>query len=297
MNKPIMQHYVPQFLLKNFEITMKKGKEKSVFVFDKSNFNEFQSAINKIAAENYFYEVKTQKGEYSIEANLGSYEDVAGAIIKRIIENKSLKSITNKEKIALSKFIAIQVLRVPATRNQVNGAFEFMFKFMGEVSWSEQTKLYSKVSHCESVLNLANKLSPFLYNKDWVLYESKGENYIIGDNPVVLNNTVNNGELGLKSEGVEIYLPLSPTYCLLLICKSVRKTLSKKIVELSGDAEAKTLLNAITKFHDTLKSSGTSVSTAEVVTFVNSLQIQYAERFLYSHKKHFDLPKEMLSLA
>lgn len=294
MNKTIMQHYVPRFLLKNFKIPIKKGEE-AVLVFDKSNFNEFQSAINKIAAENYFYEVKTQNGKYSIEADLGKYETDAGAIVNRIIKYKSLKSMTKKDKIALSKFIAIQILRVPSARNQVNDVFDFIFKFTGEVNCSEQKKLYSKVSHCESILSSANKLSPFLYNKDWVLYESKGENYIIGDNPVVLNNTFNNGELGLKSEGVEIYLPLSPNYCLLLICKSVRKTLSKKIAELSGDAEAKTLLNTITKFHDTLKSNGTSFSPTEVVTFVNSLQIQYAERFLYSHKKHSDLPKEMLS--
>lgn len=300
MSTAINQHYIPQFLLRNFQIPEKKGSEKAIFVFDKSTTNEYQSPIKQAATERYFYEVRTEGSEYSIENELGKYESLTSPIIQKIIENKSLKSITRKEKMIVTRFICLQLLRVPVTRNRFSDLaelFEREFDIFKSNGISKPTADEDKIAHCDFVLSSVTSFAPFIYNKDWLLCESHDANYMIGDNPVVMNNTFNESHrgLGLKSEGIEIYMPISPKYCLLLICSSVRKNISKILAEPSNwkkDELAAERLNQFSKF---LKRNETVISSNDNVIFANSLQIAYSERFIYSHKKQFDLPKEIVA--
>lgn len=298
MTNAINQHYVPQFLLKNFQIKEKKGKESAIFIFDKVANKEYQGPIKSTGAERYFYEVKEQS--YTIEDKLGEYESITGEIIRKILEHKGLKRLTRKEKIIISKFLALQILRVPAMRKSFSGfteAMEEKFNYFESLGVPKPTQNEEKIAHCDFTLSSVNTFFPFIYNKDWLLCESVSEEYIIGDNPVVLNNTFNRerGNLGLASNGVEIYMPISPRYCLLLVCNSVRKTISEKLSNTSAvNPEAKFHAARLNKFVSNLKRSETVVSSQDNVIFANSLQVMFAERFIYSHnKKIFDLPKEM----
>ena len=296
MNTPINQHYVPQFLLRNFQIPEKRGKESAIFTFDKSTHNEYQTPIKTTAAERYFYEVKEES--YTIEDKLGEYESITGEIVRKVLENQSIKKITNKEKVIIAKFIALQILRVPAMRNrftQFTDLIEERFNYFGSRGIPKPSEAEEKISHCNFVLNTMNDFFPFVYNKDWVLCESVNSDYIIGDNPVVLNNTFNKGRgnLGLASNGVEIYMPISPKYCLLLICRSVRKSISEPLLNSPVNSDIQPSISRLKEFVRKLKFNETITSAPENVMFVNSLQVMFAERFLYSHKKSFDLPKQM----
>ena len=95
MNTPINQHYVPQFLLRNFKIIKKRDKESSIFIFDKRTIKEYQAAIKSTATGRHFYEVKDKN--FTIEDKLGEYECLAGPIVCKIIENKNIKSLTKKK--------------------------------------------------------------------------------------------------------------------------------------------------------------------------------------------------------
>ncbi|ATZ62972.1 DUF4238 domain-containing protein [Acinetobacter bereziniae] len=300
MNSPINQHYVPQGILRNFQIQNKKGKEKCIYVFDKSNCKEYQSPIRKIATERYFYEVNYKDQEISIENELEKYESTSIPIIQKIISNRSLKSITKKEKLALSKFICLQLTRVPATRNKFVNLADFFDKelnYFQSMGVSRPNEVDDKIIHFEFIMDTISKFTPLIYNKDWLLCESINENYFIGDNPVVLNNTFNKNQngIGLKSLGVEIYMPISPNYCLLLICNSVRKSIKNMLNHPITNIKDEPAVDKLISFKQQLKRNETVVQSKENVIFANFLQYSYAERFIYSHKLDFSLPKEILS--
>lgn len=300
MSAPIIQHYIPQFLLRNFKIKEKKGNEEAIFVFDKSTNREYQSPIKKVAAERHFYEVKTETNQYSIENELGKYESITKPIIQKVIQNKSIKSITKKEKMILSKFICLQILRVPSTRNNFSDlteAFAQKFNFFEISGIPRPTPEEEKITHCNFVLNEVTTLVPFVYNKDWILCEAYDSSFIIGDNPVVMSNTFykGRGNLGLKSQGIEIYMPISPEFCLLLVCNSIRKAISERLAHAPTHKELASSVERLTQLSSVLKRNETIRNTKENIIFVNSLQVGYAERFVYSDKKDFDLPKELIA--
>ena len=298
MKTPILQHYVPQFLLRNFQFKATNHKaDTKIYVYDKSNSKNFLAPIKSTGGERYFYEVKSQYDRYSIEERLGVHESNTAPIIKRIIENKSLKTLTKKEKMTLSKFISLQFLRGPAIRNRLSelvDLLEMELNFFEENEVAKPTELENKRNHCEIVLNGVNQLSPFLYNKDWILCDSTTLGLIISDNPVVMHNTFDEGT-GLRNEGVEVYMPISPRFSLLILCSSVRKRITESLEKPIKNPLAKPHIKNLEKYAHTFKRNGTLKQNSENVIFLNSLQVINSERFLYSQQPNFDLPNLMIS--
>lgn len=298
MNTAILQHYVPQFLLRHFKSRPSIVKSDAKFyVYDKLNDKEFYAPISKTGGERYFYELKAENEEFSIEEKLGVFESATAPLINKIIENGSLKSLTRKEKSVLSKFIALQYLRGPAIRNRLSelaDRLEIDFNFFEETGITKPTEDENKRNHCELVLEGVHKLSPFLYNKDWVLCESKTSGIIIGDSPVVMYNTFSNGT-GLKNHGVEIYLPISPKYCLLILCSTVRRVIDISLSQKIKNPLAKPHIRNLKSYSQIFKRKGTMYLNSETLKFINSLQIINSERFLYNKEMNFELAKDMIS--
>jgi len=69
--------------------------------------------------------------------------------------------------------------------------------------------------------SLAKQFTSHLLDKHWaVLTPPHGETFYVSDSPVALNNLVDRGprgNLGLQCEGIEIYLPLSHSLCLMVL--------------------------------------------------------------------------------
>src|SRR4051812_21414609 len=102
-NQPRIQHYVPQFLLRNFA-----NPRGQLAVFDKANGRSFSTSPKGVAAEAWFYDFIDGKGDpQSLEQALGRLEGGMAAIIAGIIEKQSLAHLTNDEQSGLAFFAAV----------------------------------------------------------------------------------------------------------------------------------------------------------------------------------------------
>src|SRR6266542_326641 len=127
-NHPKNQHYVPQFLLRNF--TNPKGQ---LSVFDKAKEKSFSTSPRGIAAEAWFYDFVDDRGDpQSFEHVLGSLVANVSGIIARIIEKQSLAHLTTDERIGLSFFAAVPQLRVKAMRERAQSLNTGILRVLAE---------------------------------------------------------------------------------------------------------------------------------------------------------------------
>jgi hypothetical protein len=132
-------------------------------------------------------------------------------------------------------------------------------------------------------------------NKSWILYTTTSQDpFWIGDHPVTLENTLNQSEvlgtLGLGVRGIEISLPLSDTLCLGFLCPSnealVRESLTvAETTDQSVDA-ARRLICAF-------EGKDPFLFSHENVMHHNSLQVAYAEKYVFSRINEFSVAREM----
>ena len=88
---PKKQHYVPQFILKNF----KSGKKKRVYVFDKQKRSTYPAAVHDVACENGYYNIELDGKGFTIEGKLASLENVASLAINKIVINENLSCLSD----------------------------------------------------------------------------------------------------------------------------------------------------------------------------------------------------------
>ena len=268
------QHYVPQFLLKNFS---SRGR-KFIWAYDKNERHSIKNQIKerpikKVASEEYFYDHNDNNKIGSYEYALQQAEDVTAPIIEKIIETKNITDLSEEERKTLSFFITLQNLRTKGQLLQTETSMETLSKQLKDKANIEVPNIESKKIWF-SMLEKSTSFYEILMNKVWMLSESNNS-FLISDNPVTLQNTTDiseiRGTLGLDSFGIEIYLPLSPSLTLCLFCE--------KLFENNG-YNKKNIPNLICE--------------PENVENINSLQIAYSERFIFSHKNEFELVKKQL---
>jgi hypothetical protein len=271
------QHYVPQFLLKNFS---SRGR-KFIWAYDKKEKYSIKNQIKerpikKVASEEYFYDKNENNEIGSYEYALQQAEDATAPIIEKIIETKNIIDLSEDERKTLSFFIILQNLRTKGQLLQTETSMETLSKQLKDEANIVVPNIDSKKIWF-SMLEKSTSFYKILMNKVWMLSESNNS-FLISDNPVTLQNTTDiseiRGTLGLESFGIEIYLPLSPSLTLCLFCE--------KLFENSGYNK---------KYIPNL------TCEPENVENINSLQIAYSERFIFSHKNEFELVKKQLKNA
>ncbi|WP_440066867.1 DUF4238 domain-containing protein [Tenacibaculum discolor] len=271
------QHYVPQFLLKNFS---NRGN-KFIWAYDKNEKYSIQNQIKerpikKVASEEYFYDQFKNSKIGSYEYALQQAENETAPIIEKIIETKNIIDLSKEERQTLSFFIILQRLRTKGQLLQTETSMETLSKQLKDKANIDIPNIDSKKIWF-SMLEKSTSFYEILMNKVWMLSESNNS-FLISDNPVTLQNTTDTSEirgtLGLESFGIEIYLPLSPSLTLCLFCEKLFKN--------SGYNE-KYIPNLTCK--------------PENVENINSLQIAYSERFIFSHNNDFELVKKQLKNA
>jgi len=92
--QPISHHYVPQFYLRQF--STKKGKEYSIFTFDKTLKKIFISNIKNVCCEDYFYDFM-DKIPYSYYEKYPVNESKSGKKLKKINNIKDLAELKDNE--------------------------------------------------------------------------------------------------------------------------------------------------------------------------------------------------------
>lgn len=305
------QHYVPKFLLKNFT----HGKKPKIFVYDKSNDRRFQTNIKNVAVESGFYDIELTDRVLTLEPGLAHLETNASGIIKKLLNQKTIRALDKHEVVILAVFLAVQFVRTKEHRlrfEHLGKLFSDKLRSMGATEENIEKEMKApagvpedKLIGLKSVVG-ATKFVPHFINKAWVLFEtSRKHPFYISDNPLTLHNEVDHGlygNLGLAVRGIEIYLPLSTTLCLGLLCPTIAKEFHEadknmKLLDQVAPGLADTVMNrpaAARAFCEGLI-NGTPIKIIEDnVTMINSLQVVYSSRFVYCETDSFGLVERML---
>lgn len=253
-------HYVPRFLLKNFT----HGKKPNIFVYDKSNDKRFRTNIKNIAVENRFYELKLPDGILTLEPELADLETNSAQIIEKLIQEKSIRALNNDEVKKLAIFLAIQFFRTKEHRLRLEQKVKLIVQKLRDGGATEEnieevTKgptgvPMNKLIGLSLILD-AKEFVPYFLNKVWVLFETTYRHpFFISDNPITLYNEINHlpyGNIGLAVRGIEIYLPISTTLCLGLLCPTIVDEIQKaneiieKLEEISPELVDSTMKRSI----------------------------------------------------
>jgi hypothetical protein len=304
-----IQHYVPQFLLKQFA----SGKKPQVWVFDKKTGNKFKTHVKNVASENGFYDFQFKGNEYTIEPSLSKIETHASKIVRDIVRKNSITDLSNEDMLFLSHFFALQFVRTKQHRQ--------LFKDLSETLGDTLKKRGEDISQIKDYVEVDNRtlklqgirsilkssdFAPHFLNKSWVLFKTiKSHPLYISDNPVTLQNLTDHGpygNIGLAVRGIEIYFPLSKTLVLGMFCKSleeeVRKTYEKykTIMRLDSDIASKSIkdISFILQIMDGFEKKATVPFMAESVINHNSLQVYFSSRFVFSSSDDFSLAIKMI---
>jgi len=300
---------VPQFMLRRFCIP---GTEQ-VYVFDKTNSRTFKTNTKNVAAESRFYDVELEDATVSLEPGLSRLESSVSDILESVISKASLASISDDEKRLVSLFVAIQLIRVRSWRQTSIDATKQLEQQL--LAWGFDPKEVANFEvmdeedakrHALGAISEADHYAPLLFGKDWFLFRSPDDQpFVISDNPVTLQNvmdrSLHSGGLGLASRGIEIHLPLSPQLSLAMYCPTNREAFGttlekfwiseKSLPSLPDELKKKAAsLKGIAEAIDT----GLSAESAEGTANLNSLQVGFSERFIFSCGDDFDFAERMI---
>lgn len=278
MKKVKKQHYVPQFYLKRFT---KDGN--SLFVFDKIEKRIFETNMINVANERYFYDI-TWHGDLStldtqlIEKELARIETLFSENIELLLaEVEKRKNFAKTDMSTLGNFIVIQWLRTKNFRTAYIEDWKKMIK--GELNKELKARNikiseneyeirikedFQKVMHNHIIFNwnFLFKVLNLIKNHIWFIgINNTSINFITSDNPVVKKPHLTSD--GIASKGIEIALPLSLRYILILWERSYFKDF------INLDCKAKYL----------------SISK---VKYYNNLQLQQSYRQVFSHINNLD---------
>jgi hypothetical protein len=286
------QHYVPQMLLRGFSIS---ADTEQVHVFDKRTDKTFVTTVRNIAAEHGYYDL----GESAtLDEAMTRADEVTFPIIERIRERQSLAAVSAVDRTCLAGFVVLQFLR---TRGFQEGMRHIGQSFVEAIRerglkppehWDASLTAERQRAHYLRVIpGFLKDFLPHLLVKDLLLFKTDGNTpFCISDNPVALNNTVNDGDgirgtLGFAVPGIEVHLPISSELSLAYICPSVGATyevLQKQLRSFGG------LMSEDALYYLHGRDTGKAIKLKpENVRFHNSLQIRNAERFVISSRNEF----------
>jgi hypothetical protein len=305
MSKPKIHHYVPQFLLNEFVA----GSRKHLHAFNKTTGQTFVVGINRAAAESGFNDVDLDSGVWAEDA-FGVLERDAAPVFKRIVGEKSLSGLTQREREVVAIFIATQHLRTPHLRemlHSMNAHMANLFRELGvdpskEVAGFQELQPSEIPSAALQLLGLVRNFAPMLLSKTWVLLENQTEQpFYVSDNPVAMENHMGGG-VGLGVPGVEVSMPLSGSLVLSMICPSIAEPASRIVrrARWLGPLRrwlAPRLWPAFQPSHALVQAADTGMPMparrAEVIHY-NSLRVFFANCYIYSGTDDFDLVRDIL---
>lgn len=343
MNKPLKittdvkkQHTVPRFLLDKFSFET-RGKKNRLFTFDKLNEKSFEQTVFDATTMNSFYNFIGHPKRVSLEPLLGVYEGQAAPLIKRIVQDRSICWLSEEDKYKVAEFIAMQQSRsntrlqlmermvsaLDERLSQIDPSDNKVETGFGPEGLDDRKNIFLK-----GILDQAEVVSIFL-EKCWILFETTKENpFFISDNPVSLYNSIEMkgyGNLGIALEGIEIYIPLSSTITLGLICPSIAKLRVQEAAKVSSQLKIMDYFNKLdmfqkklvldgagqthTEFLQVIKNlsslvemaksfkDGTSCLIAnDKVNHLNNLQVSQSERYIFSARNDFEIVQEMIGM-
>jgi hypothetical protein len=235
------QHYVPQFLLRNFSSKVKKKWK--INVFDIKKDLRLNQPVDSNFYRNYFYD-KDNSVESILSKNI---EAPASLVIQEIISSQELKIVKNdiKSHSALLKFISTLLYRTPQAREKVlNFVYSFFDSFTEELlelngfdleEISPPKIRYENEDGFAAFLALQGAVDAgILVDLDFHLAKNNTSlDFWISDHPAFSYNWFykeleHPGVTGLPAKGFQIFLPISAKLMICLYDPEVYKYGSKK---------------------------------------------------------------------
>jgi hypothetical protein len=322
MSGPKTEHYVPQFILRQFLVD--QGKEQ-VSVYDKHEDRGFVTSIKNVMAENRFHDFVFEDWIVSFEPIASKIEDWCLPTYRRVIETRRLEG-SPQEKADLAFLIAFQMLRTKAARARfqdmeamMTDKIEAMGHRMEDIpGWEPQTEDTIKRDNLMAIREALPNYAHIIALKDFRLAEAAlGRSFYLGDNPVCLRNARTfgpYGNLGLAVPGIEIYLPLSSSLMLCAWCPSIMAEIrgsydesKQKITTqllghlMAGRISAATMKTEMDSMRESWKPITSLIDAAalgvpmfsdsENMDFYNSLQTANAFRYVVCRQSDFDLAR------
>jgi hypothetical protein len=306
-----VQHYVPQFILRNFG----NGKKDQLWVFDKATGRTFTTNAKNIASESRFYDFESSGRHITLEPYLCKVEDDAKPILKRIIDTDSLAALDNTDKATIARFLSIQLTRTRTFREQWREFPRMLREALATrgdqvAEGSPAANLIRDISEDDVkaetgrfMLEAPRTMAHHFLSKDWVLAATtRNRPFLTSDNPLALQNMADRpgyGTLGLNVPGIEVYLPISPVRALAIWCRSLTGTIFQVAAERRhvarigfGDDDLEERVVALARAMST--GHPLTYSRRNVENF-NSLQVAQSERYVFSSTNDFSLAKKMLA--
>ena len=309
----IRQHTVPRFLLKQFSASG-FGKRKRLYAFDKKMERSYATTPDDASVRNTFYNLDDHPDRISLEPLLAIYESDAAPVINSLLEHKDIRRLNVEERYKLAVFVAVQRARTFSEQERIG---DFVSAVTGKLASIGATEIQAEealgFSPRRDLRNLflgqlvaQQPHIELLLAKDWYLCESSHEHpFYISDSPVVLHNNNNYGpygNLGLGQTGIQIYLPLSSTVTLAMLCPSIREQsieLKKKIEWLLANApqQIPRTMNPFEKIDiaNRYENFLLKVNKPEEVVWLNNLQVKFSEQYVFCEKEEFSLARRMIN--
>lgn len=305
MQKTKKQHYVPRCYLRAFVIP----DTLQVHVYDKMLRRQRINSYEDVASENYFHDLSLSEEERSIlakvlEAEGKSIDEIDVQYIEHLFANEiepvyaglldGLREAANKftpwyiqncrifkmrQKIEFSFMLALQLVRTKATRNRISDMLECFKQALEDRDdnrdWSHFSNVNIKDTHNEMLMDIEHILElaiTFLKHK-WCLCVNQTDMPIItSDNPIATMAHVKNGPIamsGIGSEGIEIAFPIAPNAILVMVDDGYHNLPIHDLAFVPVDKNS--------------------------VKYYNAMQVERAERCLFSSTRDFTVIDEVLA--
>lgn len=309
-NHAKIQHYVPQFLLRNFGA----GKKDVLWAFDKLTGRVFRTNVRNVAAESRFYDFSVEGHTFTFEPALSRVETAAKSVIDKILRSDSLTSLTVEDRAWLTIYLTVQYVRMKAFREGLLHMHSEMRQWLQEVvgqddQLDESLAGYQKepddnemsMVNVEIIRRAPSELGIHFVNKAWLLVATTPQkSFMIGDNPVAMDNSIHPDNIGLAVPGTEVYFPLSATRALAMWSQAHGEMLEEMA---STDIDRFPLEHRLSmsagisyakKLVDAMQSGMPLRYDGENVTHFNSLQVINSERYVFSSNDEFSLVRRMI---
>ena len=256
--KKAKHHFVPKCYLRNFQ-----SGSKRINLFNVPRALAIQDA--PLNAQCYRKKLYGQTNQ--VEDALMALEGESASVFRSVLANGRLPKRGSTDFVTLLTFVAVQILRTPGTAERFNSFVDKLSKqlFSHEAGVSEkdlegltvgfEDPIAATLHHLPLIIHSISDLS-------WQLVRSDSDAFITSDNPGFKYNMYcegirHRGVLGFMSAGLQIFLPLSPSFQIMLF---------------DGKTYSLPLFDRI---------NGISVATAADAVLFNSMQLVAADENIY----------------
>jgi len=218
------QHYVPQFLLRQFSSDTGQRQINIINIGRKKIIRG--ASLREQCCRDYFYGRLTE-----MEKNLGQLEGRFALILKQIVATKAYDP---RNEYYMAMMIALQKARTLRAEEEMNSMADKLIKLMMFNRVPEENLRQVEITPKGVINFLVGQsliLSPILLDlKQFIVINETSTPLIVSDNPVVSTNWYGRTRFrgrsldGMSRSGLQMMMPLSPTYALMLHDSNVYTT-------------------------------------------------------------------------